>query len=82
MAIRGLSDHCALIDLKKKNGKKMKNGKITERFLSRVPSKTFPFFKNITVMEWDIPCIARVTVRISFPGGGSKVSQQAGWNDF
>ena len=31
---------------------------------------------------WDIPCIARVMVWISFPGGGSKVSQQAGWNDF
>ena len=31
---------------------------------------------------WDIPCIARVMVWISYPGGGSKVSQQAGWNDF
>jgi hypothetical protein len=34
------------------------------------------------VLVWDIPCIARVMVWISYPGGGSKVSQQAGWNDF
>ena len=34
--------------------------------------KTPPFYE-----VWDIPCIARVMVWISYPGGGSKVSQQA-----
>ena len=31
---------------------------------------------------WDIPCIARVMVWISFSGGGSNVSQRSGWNNF
>ena len=30
----------------------------------------------------DIPCIALVMVRITFPGGGSNVPQRLGWNNF
>ena len=30
----------------------------------------------------DIPCIARVMVRITLSGGVSNVSQRAGWNNF
>ena len=32
--------------------------------------------------QWDIPCIARVMVRITLSGGVSNVSQRAGWNNF
>ena len=32
------------------------------------------------VLVWNIPCIARVMVWIFYPGGGSKVPQQAEWN--
>ena len=32
--------------------------------------------------EWDIPCIARVMVKITLSGGVSIVSQRAGWKIF
>ena len=36
----------------------------------------------LLIIEWDIPCIARVMVRITFSGGVSNLSQRAGWNNF
>ena len=39
-------------------------------------------FGSINIVEWDIPCIARVMVRITLSGGVSNVSQRAGWNNF
>ena len=40
------------------------------------------FTETTALVEWDIPCIARVMVRITLSGGVSNVSQRAGWNDF
>ena len=37
---------------------------------------------NYEFSIWDIPCIARVMVRITLSGGVANVSQQAGWNNF
>ena len=37
---------------------------------------------DFTGILWDIPCIARVMVRITLSGGVSNVSQLAGWNNF
>ena len=37
---------------------------------------------GIGAKVWDIPCIARVMVRITLSGGVSNVSQRAGWNNF
>ena len=44
-----------------------------------IVKEVFVAFDNGTFL---IPSIARELVWISLPGGGSKVSQQAGWNDF
>ena len=37
---------------------------------------------NFDFQVWDIPCIARVMVRITLSGGVSNLSQRAGWNNF
>ena len=39
-------------------------------------------YNMLSLQVWDIPCIARVMVRITLPGGVSNVSQRAGWNNF
>ena len=54
------------------------------------PQKTchgeFPEVPNDSILKdhmvWDIPCIARVMVRITLSGGVSNLSQRAGWNNF
>ena len=51
----------------------MNNGQSSDEFELK--------FSGSSELElWDIPCIARVMVKITLSGGVSIVSQQAGWN--
>ena len=43
---------------------------------------TIKLCKLSSYIEWDIPCIARVMVRITLSGGVSNMSQRAGWNNY